>query len=58
MIDFGRYAGWKLADVMRLDPDYLRWLSRHSSGVRFRHAILELLGEHDAKRLGHIPSGA
>lgn len=29
VIDFGRYAGWRIADVARHDPDYLRWLSRH-----------------------------
>ncbi|HET6745178.1 MAG TPA: DnaJ domain-containing protein [Candidatus Limnocylindria bacterium] len=39
VLDFGRYQGWTIADLARQDPDYLRWLSRHSSGVRFRHAI-------------------
>jgi hypothetical protein len=58
VIDFGRFSGWRLADVMRLDPDYLRWLSRHSSGVRFRHAILELLADHDTTRVTRTPSGA
>lgn len=39
VIDFGRYAGWRIADVARHDPDYLRWLSRHSTGIRFIEAI-------------------
>ena len=39
VIDFGRYAGWRIADLVRHDPDYLRWLSRHSSGVRFLETI-------------------
>jgi len=39
MIDFGRYAGWRIADLAVVDPDYLRWLSRHSTGVRYREAI-------------------
>lgn len=43
IIDFGEYAGWRLADVARVDPRYLRWLSRHSSGIRYRGAIAELL---------------
>lgn len=43
-IDFGRYAGWKLKDLAKHDPDYLRWLSRHSSGVRYRNQITDLLG--------------
>jgi curved DNA-binding protein CbpA len=39
VVDFGRYAGWRIADLARHDPEYLRWLSRHASGVRFREAI-------------------
>jgi len=43
IVDFGRYAGWRIADLVRHDPDYLRWLSRHSSGVRFIEAIARYL---------------
>ena len=43
VIDFGRYEGWRLKDVAKQDPDYLRWLSRHSSGIRFRNEIAQLL---------------
>lgn len=39
VIDFGRYEGWSIADLARRDPDYLRWLRRHSSGIRFRNEI-------------------
>ena len=39
VLDFGRYQGWSIADLARQDPDYLRWLSRHSSGIRFRSEI-------------------
>ena len=42
-LSFGRYAGWRLRDLARQDPDYLRWLSRHSSGIRYRVRIEELL---------------
>ena len=45
VLDFGRYQGWRLRDLARHDPDYLRWLARHSSGFRFRREILELLPE-------------
>lgn len=51
-IQFGRYAGWSLGALVREDPDYLRWLSRHSSGIRYRGAILRLLAEQDAP---HVP---
>ena len=43
-VDFGRYAGWSIRDLARQDPDYLRWLGRHSSGVRFRTEIYRILG--------------
>ena len=39
VIDFGQYDGWRIADVAKVDPEYLRWLSRHSNGIRFARAI-------------------
>ncbi|MEP6469823.1 MAG: DnaJ domain-containing protein [Chloroflexota bacterium] len=44
-LDFGRYAGWSIRDLARRDPDYLRWLARHSSGIRFRSEIARILKE-------------
>ena len=38
-LDFGRYEGSTITDIARHDPDYLKWLSRHSSGIRYRGAI-------------------
>ena len=49
-ITFGRYTGWTLGALARQDPEYLQWLSRHSSGIRYRSAILHLLGEQDEQR--------
>ena len=43
-LEFGRYAGWTLRDLARRDPDYLRWLSRHASGLRYRTEIYSILG--------------
>ena len=43
VLSFGRYAGWSLRDVARRDPDYLLWLSRHSSGIRYRTEIYGIL---------------
>jgi len=35
---------WRtVPDIARHDPDYLRWLARHSSGIRFREAIARAL---------------
>jgi curved DNA-binding protein CbpA len=50
VIDFGRYAGWRLGDLVRHDADYVRWLARHSSGIRFRNAIKELIPSGDLDR--------
>ncbi|HSK93944.1 MAG TPA: DnaJ domain-containing protein [Candidatus Angelobacter sp.] len=44
VIGFGRYAGWALRDIARHDPEYLLWLSRHSSGIRYRTEIYSILG--------------
>jgi curved DNA-binding protein CbpA len=43
-LPFGRYEGWTLRDLARQDPDYLRWLSRHTSGLRYRTEIYAILG--------------
>jgi curved DNA-binding protein CbpA len=48
VIDFGRYAGWKLDQVVKQDPEYLEWLARHSSGIRYRRRIQELLQKQKA----------
>jgi curved DNA-binding protein CbpA len=43
VLDFGRYEGWSLEQLAKHDPDYLLWLERHSSGIRYRRRIRELL---------------
>ncbi|MEO8246552.1 MAG: DnaJ domain-containing protein [Chloroflexota bacterium] len=45
VLDFGRYQGRSLEEIARSDTDYLRWLARHSSGLRYRRRIEELLAE-------------
>jgi len=52
VIDFGRYHGWRIADLVRHDPEYLMWLSRHSSGIRYRREIAERL---EAQRVATAP---
>jgi len=46
-VPYGRYAGWPLRDLVRHDPDYLRWLLRHPSGRQFHAEIERLLEERD-----------
>jgi hypothetical protein len=58
VVDFGRYMGWTLKDLAKHDPDYLRWLSRSSGGVRYRNQIHELLpDEREAAAAKMRPSG-
>jgi curved DNA-binding protein CbpA len=42
-LDFGRYEGWTLGEVVARDPEYLDWLRRHGAGARYRDAIDILL---------------
>jgi curved DNA-binding protein CbpA len=49
ILDFGRYRGWTLVQLAHDDPDYLRWLSRHSSGLRYRSEIERLLRDRSAQ---------
>lgn len=43
-LDFGHYAGRTIEELADTDPDYLRWLERHPSGVRYRAEIQRVLG--------------
>jgi curved DNA-binding protein CbpA len=57
-INFGRYSGWTLSEIAQSDPEYLQWLSRHSSGIRYRSAILRLLRDREgAKSTLHVKNG-
>ena len=42
-LDFGHHAGRALAELAVEDPDYLRWLARHPSGIRYRAEIARVM---------------
>ncbi|HEX2883641.1 MAG TPA: hypothetical protein VHQ42_03615 [Candidatus Limnocylindria bacterium] len=42
-LDFGHHAGRTIAELATIDPDYLRWLARHPSGVRYRAEIARVI---------------
>jgi curved DNA-binding protein CbpA len=44
VLDFGRYAGWTLAQLTESDPDYLEWIIRTAIGRRLTTEVEELLG--------------
>ena len=50
VLNFGRYEGMTLAEISRVDPEYLRWLQRHSSGVRYRNQINDILSVSTARQ--------
>lgn len=57
VLPYGRYAGWALRDLVRHDPEYLRWLMRHPSGRQFRVEIERMLEQRAAAapRVGARP---
>lgn len=56
LLDFGRYAGWSLKQLVERDPDYLEWLVRTPIGRRLSseaRALLEIrAASHDAVGVG------
>ena len=50
VIDFGRYAGMTLGQLARIDPVYLEWLRRHSSGARYRNLLDAVLATVTTRR--------
>jgi curved DNA-binding protein CbpA len=49
-LDFGRYAGWSLVQVVEKDPDYLEWMVRTPIGRRLSAEVKELLQGRAATR--------
>ena len=43
VLQFGRYSGWSLAEIGRVDVDYLEWLDRMPIGRPYRDEIDGLL---------------
>ena len=56
-LDFGRYAGWSLGQLVDKDPDYLEWMVRTSIGRRFSEEVKDILAQRAATRsaveIGH-----
>ena len=44
-LDFGHHIGRTIEELATLDPDYLRWLARHPSGVRYRAEVARVLAD-------------
>lgn len=43
VLNFGRYAGWSLAEIARTDLEYIEWLDRTPIGRPYRDEIDQIL---------------
>jgi hypothetical protein len=43
LLAFGRYAGWSLGEVARIDLEYIEWLDRTPIGRPYRDEIDAIL---------------
>jgi len=60
VLTFGRYAGWSLGEVARLDLEYVEWLDRMPIGRPYRaeiDAILRRAGRRGAAARAEEPRG-
>ena len=57
VVDFGRYAGWSLAEIAAKDDNYLIWLGRTQTGRPLRNEIAEILSERAGAIATLRPSG-
>lgn len=53
MLNFGRYDGWRLEEILGVDPGYLEWLARAPIGRSYRAEIDILL-----RRIGRRARGS
>ena len=56
VMDFGRYEGWSLGDIAKLDENYLLWLSRMTIGRPLRKEISEVLAKRSAEMEARHPT--
>jgi len=48
VMDWGPYAGWSLAEIAKIDDNYLLWLSRMPVGRPMQREIGQVLAERSA----------
>ena len=51
VLEFGRYSGWSLGQIVEVEPDYLEWLARASIGKPFKREIQALWATRAANRI-------
>ena len=50
VLDFGRFKGWSLGEIARVDPGYLMWLDDRREGARYRAEIDDILHKMSLRR--------
>ena len=50
VLTFGRYAGWSLGEVARVDLEFLEWLERSPAGRQYLEELDGLLRRHGRRR--------
>ena len=56
VMDWGQYEGWSLADIAKVDENYLLWLSRMPIGRHLQREIGEVVAERSAREDAHPPA--
>jgi hypothetical protein len=50
-INFGKYKGERLKDILKKDPSYIKWLHTDCNDMDIRFACGELLGYNSTQRV-------
>jgi curved DNA-binding protein CbpA len=57
VLDFGRYAGWSLGEIGRVDVEYIEWLDRAPIARAYREELDQLLRRLGRRRTAGSRSG-
>lgn len=55
VLNFGRYTGWSLGEIARLDLEYLEWLDRTPIGRTYQNEIDEILRSYHRRATADAP---
>jgi curved DNA-binding protein CbpA len=58
VLNFGRYAGWSLGEVARLDIEYIEWLDRAPIGRNYRSELDEILRRNGRRKSADADEGS
>lgn len=50
VLGFGRFKGWSLGEIARVDPGYLMWLDERREGARYHAEIDDILHKMSLRR--------